>query len=221
MGRIRNRDYVAYEHSPDQWFSAKTLYKQAKRKPVILGSALWVRKHPLKGMLLIVHRQAKGRKDKNLSGEVAKNAQSRKQAKRENEPWLLVASPSLSGYSAKEIMAFYKTRMQIEEGFRDTKNHQLGLGLARHHVVKSDRLRNLLLIAALASLLLWLIGSAIKAQPIARQIQVNTSTLGNVYSVIFLARLSIRYTRFRIKVIDIINARKQIFEYYAKLGLAP
>ena len=85
IGRIRNRDMIAFERSEDQWIAAKSLYELAKSKPRKLGNAFWVRNHPLRGRLLIVRKKAKGRKDKTTMGGVAKNARSRKLAKREHQ----------------------------------------------------------------------------------------------------------------------------------------
>ena len=221
IGRIRNRDMIAFERSADHWIAAKSLYELAKSKPRMLGNVFWVRNHPLQGRLLIVRNKAKGRKDKTTMGGVAKNARSRKLAKREIEPWLLVFSLSLPDYSAKTLVSYYQTRMQIEEGFRDTKNSGFGLGIAKQARIQPDRLRNMLLICALASLALWLIGKAVVSHPIARHVQVNTSTQRDVYSAIFLARLIIGHTDFRIRDSDVVKAREAILEYYISLDLAP
>ena len=46
---------------------------------------------------LVVHgKPARGRKHYTRSGQVPRNSHSRKQAGREREPWLLVASPGLN-----------------------------------------------------------------------------------------------------------------------------
>ena len=47
-------------------------------------------------------------------------------------------------------MKLYQARMQIEEGFRDSKSHRYGLGVARANRIGQQRRANLLLIAALA-----------------------------------------------------------------------
>jgi hypothetical protein len=49
LGRIRNRDYIAFAERPDEWLPAKSLYAQATRKPKLLGAARWVRSNPLAG----------------------------------------------------------------------------------------------------------------------------------------------------------------------------
>lgn len=117
---------------------------------------------------------------------------------REKEPWLLVASLSLQAFTAKQIMKLYQARMQIEEGFRDSKNHRYGLGVAQVNRIGQQRRTNVLLIAALAAFLLWCIGVAGKNQPIAKQVRVNSSSKRDPYSVIFLARLLLRQPAFRL-----------------------
>lgn len=49
--------------------------------------------------------------------------------------------------------------MQIEENFRDTKSVAYGLGIARENRTTLTRASNLLLIAALATLVLWANGT--------------------------------------------------------------
>jgi hypothetical protein len=109
-----------------------------------------------------------------------------------------VASLSLHSFTAKQVMKLYQARMQIEEGFRDSKNHRYGLGVAKANRIGQQRRANLLLIAALAAFLLWCIGVAGKNQPIAKQVRVNSSSKRDPYSAIFLARLLLRQPAFRL-----------------------
>jgi hypothetical protein len=95
-------------------------------------------------------------------------------------------------------MKLYQARMQIEEGFRDSKSHRYGLGVARANRIGQQRRANLLLIAALAAFLLWCIGVAGKNQPIAKQVRVNSSSKREPYSLIFLARLLLQQPAFRL-----------------------
>ena len=94
-------------------------------------------------------------------------------------------------------MKLYQARMQIEEGFRDSKNHRYGLGVAKANRIGQQRRANLLLIAALAAFLLRCVGVAGKNQPIAKQVRVNSSSKREPYSLIFLARLLLRQPAFR------------------------
>ena len=52
LGRIRNRDFIAWADRPDDWLAAKSLFAKATRKPKCLDSARWVRSHPLAGELV-------------------------------------------------------------------------------------------------------------------------------------------------------------------------
>jgi len=54
--------------------------------------------------------------------------------------------PLLKDYSAVRVVNYYRARMQIEEGFRDTKSFHYGLYLARESRIEAERRANLLLI---------------------------------------------------------------------------
>ena len=77
---------------------------------------------------------------------------------RETQPWLFVTSLEPVTHNAKHIIQIYKTRMQIELGFREFKNTRPGLALRETHSFSSTRLANLLLIGMPACFCLWLIG---------------------------------------------------------------
>ena len=196
IGRIRNRDFISFNDTPEEWFAAKSLYAKATSKAKLLGSANWVRSNPLAGELVTFYRPAKGRKHLTTKKKTAKSKQSRQQAKREKEPWLLVVSPSLQAYSAVRVVNYYRARMQIEEGFRDTKSSHYGLDLARESRIKTDRRANLLLIAAIIIFALWLVGLSIKGSAIERQIRVNSSSKHSPYSAIFLGKIACCYVSF-------------------------
>lgn len=76
------------------------------------------------------------------------------------ESWLLASSLSLEMTPAVQIIAWYRLRMHIEEGFRDLKSTRYGLGFETSLSRNPERLAILLLIAALALLACWLIGLA-------------------------------------------------------------
>jgi len=60
-------------------------------------------------------------------------------------------------------VSIYAQRMKIEQGFRDTKNERLGLGLTRSLSHGQRRLEALLLIGHIAGVAKRLIGEAAKA----------------------------------------------------------
>jgi Transposase DDE domain len=201
LGRIRNRDLIAWQGTGtgESWFGATSLYSRATTKPAYLGAVRWVRRQPLAAFLVLLGQPKKGRQRLTQAGQQSQSRHSKKQAKREQEPWLLVASLSLQTFTAKQVMKLYQTRMQIEEGFRDSKSHRYGLGIAKANRIGQQRRANLLLVAALAAFLLWCIGVAGKDQAIAKQVRVNSSSKRDPYSVIFLARLLLRQPTFRLK----------------------
>jgi hypothetical protein len=216
LGRIRNRDFVAFADCPDEWIPAKSLYAKASHKPQLLGTAHWVRSHPLTGQLVSFFRPPKGRKHLTLHKRPAQSRFSRKHAEREKEPWLLVVSPSLKAYPPARIVDYYRCRMQIEQGFRDTKATHYGLDLANESRIQSERRANLLLIAALIIFTLWLVGCNLKGSEVERHIKVNSGSK-SPYSVIFLARIACRYVTFELPDQYWLLAQALLVSYFVNL----
>ena len=161
IGRIRNRDMVRARGEPD-WRGCKTLYADATGQARDLGDFDYVQSNALPCRLVMIKRLPKGRKCKTALGKDSRSLHSKKQRAGQTEPWLLATSPSLAALCAKEIVALYSRRMQIEETFRDLKNPQWGMGLSSSQTRQPKRLAVLLLIAALLSFALWLIGLAVR-----------------------------------------------------------
>lgn len=217
LGRIRGRDYIAWQASEDDWFSAKCLYTRAICQPRRLGIVNWVRSHPLRSCLFLVREPRRGRHSISAAGKRRCSKNSLKNARREGEPWLLVTSCSLSAYSAVCIVKLYKSRMQIEENFRDTKSASYGLGVARENRTTPKRAENLLLIAALATVVLWANGAFAIAQNLHRLVSVNSSSKRPSYSVICTARLLIKYTRLKLPASCINKTQRHIQRYTHEL----
>lgn len=169
LGRIRNRDMVrphadAMDDASAKWCGAKTLYAGASSKARDLGVMDYVRNHPLTCRMVIVKRPLKGRQMKTVSGARTQSSHSRKQARAQNEPWLLASSRSLAYLTGDAVVSIYGQRMQIEEAFRDTKNSRMGLGLSASASRSGERLAVLALIACLAEFVLRLIGQTAISQ---------------------------------------------------------
>ena len=103
-------------------------------------------------------------------------------------------------------------RLQIEDTFRDLKNHRHGFGLHSARTCDPKRRETLLLIATLAMLILWLTGLAAKAKDWSRYFQVNTERKRDVLSIFFLGWQVLRKTQFRITQTDLITARNWLPE---------
>lgn len=220
LGRIRGRDFIAWADESKQWLPAKSLYARATRKAKCLGKALWVRSKPLPGTLVAFYRAPKHRKDLTVQHRPAQSRSSRKQAAREKEPWLLVVSPSLKDYTPVDVVNYYRSRMQIEEGFRDTKSAHYGADLTQDSRINAERRANLLLIAALIIFALWLIGLGLKGTAIERQIKVCSNRDRSPYSVIFLARIACQYVVFELPENLLEHAQALLVDYFRTLEKA-
>ena len=205
VGRIRNRHMVKPQggHS---WFDCKRYYSLATTTAKFLGAVQLTRNHPFPCQMVIYKAKPKGRVRKNLAGERTQSKHSKVNAKREREPWLLATSLPVTSKMAKKVVKLYRTRMQIEEAFRDTKSVYFGLGLALNKTQCSKRLQILLLIGMLATWVLWILGSIAKATNQHRQYQANTVTKRNVLSVIFLGIRVANDRRFNMTNGDILRA---------------
>jgi hypothetical protein len=187
IGRIRNRDMVK-RVGGQTWSGCKNLYPGATETPRCLGQFDYVRSNPVPCRLVIVKHRRKGRHKRSVLGKPAHSYHSRKNARRQREPWLLAVSPGLEHLSANAVVNVYAKRMQIEEEFRDLKNEHFGLGFSANRSKHGKRFGVLLLVACLASFLLRLIGEIAHAHHVERQCQSNTRRSRAVLSCINLAR---------------------------------
>lgn len=159
IGRIRNRDMVCADGTPD-WMGCKTWYAKANLHPRNLGNFSYARTNPVQCSLTLHQRPPKHRHHKTKLGKPCRSAHSQKARAAQIEPWLLAVSPLLKSLSAKEVIRAYTGRMQIEQTFRDLKSPRSALGLATCQTRSAPRMAMLLLIGALASYALWIIGLA-------------------------------------------------------------
>jgi DDE family transposase len=213
VGRIRGRDFLSWKSEGSEWFDAKSLYTKATTQVKALGEIIWVRSNPLAAWVVLIRQPKKQRKAMTYAGKKRQAKKDQVHAKREKEPWLLVASLSLLGRPAKQIIKIYRTRMQIEEGFRDCKAAHYGLGLSQNKGMKENRRSILCLLAALATFLLWCIGTAGSKTEMAKHVRVNSSSKTEPYSAIFLAHLLISLSQFNLSEKGIKDAVKEIKPY--------
>lgn len=213
VGRIRGRDFLCWKNKCDQWFSSKLLHPKATKKATCLGFIQWVRSRPLSAWIVLVRQTKKQRQALTFKGKKRRSRHNNVHAKREREPWLLVASLSLQQRTPKQIVKIYRTRMQIEEGFRDCKSVHYGLALSQNRRMDKQRRTVLCLIAACALFILWCIGIAGKKTAMAKQVRVNSSSQRESYSAIFLARLLLAQKHFRLPERAVRDALKNIKPY--------
>lgn len=101
------------------------------------------------------------------------------------DPWLLATS--LRDGDADFIVGIYAKRMQIEETFRDAKNHRFGWSFGQVKLSTQQRTTTLLVLAALALVIVTLIGMAAERRGDHRAYQANTIRKRRVLSLFVLA----------------------------------
>lgn len=211
VGRVRNRTYIR-QAGKGRWVLCKSLYRQASSTPKALGEVVMARSNPIPCQFVLYKGKPKGRVHRNRQGKRSCSTESRKQAARGREPWLLATSLDPSSSLAKKVVGLYKLRMQIEEAFRDLKSTRFGLGLEQHLSYQVQRLQILLLIAALALMVAWLMGKATELTGQHWQYQANSVRDRLVLSTIFVGFQVICDTRVTLEVEHLRQALAKLSE---------
>ncbi|TLF44535.1 IS4 family transposase, partial [Halomonas urmiana] len=186
----RGWTYVGRVRSPtrcqvpgDAWQPVTALFQHASSVPQALGSVQIAESNPLTTRMVLYHRPPKGRKHRNKRGQVSQGGHSRAMAQRQKEPWVLVSNLPERSRLADKLVAIYRQRMQIEEGFRDIKSPLFGLGFGMHQSRQGKRIEILLLIALLANVVVMVAGLQVQANGHQRRYQSNSIRHRNVLSV--------------------------------------
>jgi hypothetical protein len=185
VGRIRNK-IKYYREETGRWCFTNSLYPEATSEPRYVGEVALSRRHQYRFRLYLVraHKPRVGRPPRRgptRSGETMYRRLHR-------APWLLATSLPYDPSSPRRIMRLYAQRMQIEETFRDLKCHRWGFGLRYARASSAGRLEILLLLGALATLTVWLVGLAGRALQLNRHLQANTERAREVLSTFFIGR---------------------------------
>lgn len=193
VGRIRNRNMVRSSED-DDWFDCKILYAGASSSPKYLGMMQLTRQSAYNCHFVLYKGKPKGRSKMTCHGERARGHNSEQCARREREPWLLATSLPVTSKIAKQVVALYSTRMQIEESLRDVKSIRFGIGFELNLSRSKNRLQVLLLIAMVATFILWLLGMAARKSQQHLSYQANTVKYRHVLSAVYLG-LRVAYDR--------------------------
>lgn len=197
VGRVRNKTMCKHI-AADKWLLTRELYKAATTKAKPLGHYMMRRKGSFETALVVYKQRAKGRKKLIATGERSRaNSNSRSNAEREKEPWLLATPlPINTAKEVNKIVKLYRTRMQIEESFRDLKT---GLDFNASQTRTLKYLAILLLIAMLAQYVLFLLGMVIKLSGQHLNYQANSLKNRGVLSYQYIGLRSFRDKRLQIK----------------------
>lgn len=185
VGRIRGNKYYRLQNSVT-WAPITSLHEDATTTPMLLGEIELCKEHRFKTTLYRYKGKALGRKNKTKRGNVKQNGQSKKHAKGNKEPWLLVSSLLINSKTAKKIVGIYSLRMQIEEGFRDLKSTKYGFGFEHVNTLHIYRLNIFFLIAMLAAFIAWVIGWLAEKVNLQAQYQANSTKRKRILSLFYL-----------------------------------
>jgi len=174
------------------WRPLEEIGKKAKQKPEFVMTTKVSKTNTLTQSIYRFKSRSKGRKAMTLKGDDRRSAMYKKYSKRAKNPWILLTSLSPDEYKPKDIINFYKTRMQIEESFRDLKDDYHGLGLVYNGSKDVDKITIALLIGAIVRFLLWALGRAVKSLKYHLSYQANTIRKRNVLSLFYIARQFLR-----------------------------
>jgi hypothetical protein len=202
VGRVRGRDTVKLKH---RWRSCKRIFAEATTTATALGIGEWVRSNPLRAAFVLVRKPKQGRRAKTAAGKRSRSKKSLQAARNAREPWLLVASTRLADWPAKRLVRVYRQRMQIELSFRDMKSQHFGEGLECSASSGAGRYTVLVLIASLAAILLWLIGTAAERCGVHERMRPG-SRKRRAYSRLFLARLLLTLEDCRTTMAELVDA---------------
>lgn len=215
IGRVRNRTHYSLS-THEEWVPIKSLYSKATSRPQYIGHSQLCRRTTVLCGLYLYKKQPKGRVLKTLKGGKRRHATSLSIAAREREPWLIATSLEHSSTLIRKIMKIYAKRAQIENGFRDTKNQRLGFSLNDSKTKNIARLNALLLIIAIATFGLWLLGTIMRQKQIHFQFQANTIRHRNVLSNVFIGWQLIKHSSYhfeRMDYLEAIDSIPMIFDY--------
>ena len=146
-----------------------------------------------------------GRRAKTASGQRARSKKSRQAARNARETWLLVTSTRLADWPAARLVKVYRQRMQIEESFRDMKSQHFGEGLECSASKCTGRFTVLALLASLAAVLMWLIGTAAECSGVHERLRPGRRKR-RAYSRLFLARLLLTLEDCRATIAELVDA---------------
>lgn len=210
IGRIRNR-IKYFRPETGRWCLTHSLYRKATTRVRYIGWCCLSKRHRYRCGLYLVRAYRRGPGRPRTRKPYGTNEALYRRLHR--APWLLATSLPHTRGNGIRVMRAYARRMQIEETFRDLKNHRWGFALRYARTVHAERLEVLLLIGALASLVLWLMGLAANAHRWTRHFQANTERRRNVLSLVFLGQQLWRYPHLAVTAKEL----KQTFNHFAKL----
>jgi len=216
VGRVGGHTMVSSQGEA-AWVRTEEIFATATGHARYQGYIDLVRNKPLACHAYLLKKKKQGRIKKNKFGQRCASKHSEKNAQRERTPWLIVTSLSGGTKSTKRVINIYKTRMQIEEAFRDMKNPRWGFSLSEARCTTTYRYENLMLVGTVATFAVWLMGKVAELKQWQYRYQANTIKTRNVLSTFFLGCQVFRKSSLRFRKPEYIEAikamRQQVMEH--------
>lgn len=216
VGRVGGHTMVS-PYGADNWLRIENIFETATPKARYFGHVDIVRQQPLTCHAYLLRKKKQGRIKKTVFGHRCAMKHSEKNAHRERTPWFIATSLEGGARITKRVIKLYKTRMQIEESFRDIKNSRWGFSLDEARAYSTVRYDNLLLIGSLATFCIWLIGKMAELRNMQRQYQANSTVHRKVISIFYLGcqvlRKEVKLFRPREQQQALSAIQQNIFEY--------
>lgn len=183
IGRVRGRHHVRVR---GEQMPLKKLFQLAGRHVMDFGVAeLGANRADRYRLVLSPKPKPQGRKRLTRRGSRGRSRTDADFSNGAKDPMLLATSLRCA---ASAVLAAYKTRMQVEESFRDLKSHRFGFDFSSARSRNPRRLEVLLMIATLASIALSVVGAAAEKCRLHRQFQANTVRSRRVLSLLTLGK---------------------------------
>jgi Transposase DDE domain len=179
-----------------KWSPLKNLYDLIQRGEtcyVGVGKLGQDSKTRIEVLLTAYWGEKKGRKNPKPQYPQAE----KRYAKMHKEPLIIASNlhqdPSLDAENNQQAIAIlardiYSKRMQIEQNFRDDKSERFGTAWRYSRTKDKNKISVLILIATIATLILWMIGFAAEKKKLHYHFQANTIRTHRVLSFISLAK---------------------------------
>jgi len=188
IGRIPGYTHYQLKNSKE-WHPIKNLYDNCSNIAECFGIAL-LGKSNSKDLEVTLHgykEPAKNRKAKRTRNKPLYAHLNKQYREMNTTPWVLATSLDIKE-NANKIVENYADRMQIEQNFRDDKNERWGFAMQFSRTKTPKRLNVLLMLVAIASYVLLLIGVASESMNLHRKFQANTIRHRRVLSLIMLGK---------------------------------
>jgi hypothetical protein len=168
-GRVRGKTQIQLKKE-EVWEEATTYSKKATGHIKFLGKGLLTKQNQHEMNMYSYKQPLKFITKKSQRNNPNACTELKRQIKSYTEGWFIVTNlENLNTNTKKTIINHYKDRAKIEASNRATKSTKYGFGLSNSMTKSIERIKILLLIEQIASLIAWLVGAYREVTKTARE----------------------------------------------------